>query len=211
MPNDGEMNLLTDPAYSIYGAPPKITLLKKPAAYRGYGVNNFNKRIDFKYEYLTPLSFTGKLTPSKFDGGTNTNSVNGDTVSYANLKADLDGSNYTGDATFDNIFMDLANINSGYSSVYIRDNNGSNNIRVVATDYLKNIKNIISSSGNDTLYGDAGANTLKGGLGDDTLMGRGGNDYLDGEDGNNTVSYSYVSTSSGVIVDLKNHTGIRVN
>ena len=104
--------------------------------------------------------------------------------------------------------MDLANINSGYSSVDIRDNDGSNNIRVVATDYLRNIKNIISSSGNDTLYGDAGANTLKGGLGNDTLMGRGGNDYLDGEGGNNTVSYSYVSTSSGVIVDLKNGTGV---
>ncbi|MGJ0359846.1 hypothetical protein NG785_09320 [Aliarcobacter cryaerophilus] len=154
------------------------------------------------------LFYTDYTKSNKFDGGTNTNSVNGDTVSYANLKADLDGSNYTGDATFDNIFMDLANINSGYSSVDIRDNDGSNNIRVVATDYLRNIKNIISSSGNDTLYGDAGANTLKGGLGDDTLMGRGGNDYLDGEGGNNTVSYSYVSTSSGVIVDLKNGTGV---
>jgi len=154
------------------------------------------------------LFYTDYTKSNKFDGGANTSIVNGDTVSYANLKADLDGSNYTGESAFDNIFMDLGNISGGYASVDIRDNDGSNNIRLVATDYLRNIKNIISSSGNDTLYGDSGANTLKGGLGDDTLMGRGGNDYLDGEGGNNTVSYSYVSTSSGVIVDLKLGTGV---
>ena len=73
MPNYGAMDLLTDPADSVYGASPKIPLLKRPAAYRGYGVNNFNKRIDFKYEYLSPLSFTNKLTPSKFAGGTKGN------------------------------------------------------------------------------------------------------------------------------------------
>ncbi len=69
------------------------------------------------------------------------------------------------------------------------------------TDMIKNIEDITTGSGNDTLLGDNNANVLNGGSGNDFLMGRGGNDTLIGGPGNDTVSYSY--GGNGVTVDLQ--------
>jgi Ca2+-binding RTX toxin-like protein len=59
------------------------------------------------------------------------------------------------------------------------------------TDTLTGIENLLGSSYNDTLTGDANANTIEGGLGNDTLNGGAGVD---------TVSYSKATV--GVTVDL---------
>jgi len=55
------------------------------------------------------------------------------------------------------------------------------------TDTLKNIENIITGGGNDTIAGDSGNNSIDGGAGDDSLSGAGGNDTLLGGDGNDTL------------------------
>jgi len=59
------------------------------------------------------------------------------------------------------------------------------------TDTLTGIENLLGSSYNDTLTGDANANTIEGGLGNDTLNGGAGVDTA-----------SYAGTSVGVTVSL---------
>lgn len=72
--------------------------------------------------------------------------------------------------------------------------NGSTNATVTidtyANDTIKNIENVIGSSGNDIINGDANNNILDGSLGDDTLSGGAGNDTLKGGDGHDTADYS---------------------
>ena len=111
---------------------------------------------------------------------------------------------------------------SGNVSVTLDKNN---QVRVkidgVDNDYIKDIENIESGSGADTLTGDSENNTLKSNNGDDTLSGGAGDDYLDGgnhtqtddSQGSTTVKtgagdtadYSYLDTAGenkGVYVDL---------
>ena len=80
----------------------------------------------------------------------------------------------------------------------------------LGNDTLTNIQNVIGSSYNDTLTGDAGNNLLTGGggndtllgvAGDDTLQGGAGDDILDGGTGTNTADYSD-ATSDGLAVNL---------
>lgn len=59
----------------------------------------------------------------------------------------------------------------------------------VAEDTLRNIENVFSGSGADSLTGNAGGNVLSGGAGDDLLAGRGGADLLNGEEGVDTISF----------------------
>jgi Ca2+-binding RTX toxin-like protein len=54
-------------------------------------------------------------------------------------------------------------------------------------DTLVNIENIIGSSGNDILAGNATDNTIDGGAGNDRLLGRFGDDVVRGGDGGDTV------------------------
>ncbi|GKX61236.1 beta strand repeat-containing protein [Leminorella grimontii] len=58
------------------------------------------------------------------------------------------------------------------------------------SDRILNIQNVVGSSHNDLLIGDAADNALYGGGGDDTLMGMGGNNVLNGGAGVNTASYA---------------------
>ena len=67
-------------------------------------------------------------------------------------------------------------------------------------DTLLNIENVVGSSFNDALTGDAGNNTLTGGLGNDILNGRAGNDNLDGGIGIDAASYQ--NASGAVQVNL---------
>lgn len=71
----------------------------------------------------------------------------------------------------------------------------------VAEDTIVNIENIMGSSFNDTLAGDAGANALSGGAGDDMLRGGAGADILDGGAGIDTADYS---DSIGSVVTILN-------
>ena len=90
---------------------------------------------------------------------------------------------------------------------------GSNQTRVqingIDNDYIENIENIESGSGNDILTGDSNDNTFISNAGDDTLSGGAGNDYLDagtgGETAGDTVDYSYIVGSTGANVDLSNN------
>jgi Ca2+-binding RTX toxin-like protein/subtilisin-like proprotein convertase family protein len=67
-------------------------------------------------------------------------------------------------------------------------------------DILGNIENVIGSSRNDMLHGDAGDNVLAGCAGNDTLIGGGGADTLDGGAGIDTASYA--ASSAAITVDL---------
>ncbi|MFN2201508.1 MAG: calcium-binding protein, partial [Caldilineaceae bacterium] len=85
---------------------------------------------------------------------------------------------------------------------------------------LTGIENIVGSSQDDVLIGNAAANRLEGGAGDDvlrgeagndmllgdegndTLVGGAGNDTLDGGDGTDTVDYGQEGGPHGVIVNL---------
>jgi len=134
--------------------------------------------------------YTNFTEVNNFDGGIEDNEINGDTVDYSNLKADVGGANYTGTANADNIFLDLTS-----NTVEVRYGGST------VTDTISNIENIIATSGDDTLYGDSGDNTLKGLLGDDILDGGQGDDYLDGGVAGSDTAY-YNQATSGVTVDL---------
>jgi Ca2+-binding RTX toxin-like protein len=73
-------------------------------------------------------------------------------------------------------------------------------------DVLGSVENLIGSSYNDTLTGDAGANLIDGGPGSDLLAGGAGDDSLNGGAGNNTVDYR--GSSGGVTVDLVSGTAM---
>ena len=77
---------------------------------------------------------------------------------------------------------DTASYASSTAGVTIALNGSSNSVAGIggdaAGDILVNIENLIGSSFNDMLSGDANANTLTGGGGADTLLGGGGADTL---------------------------------
>ncbi|MGB9143217.1 MAG: calcium-binding protein, partial [Aestuariivirga sp.] len=67
-------------------------------------------------------------------------------------------------------------------------------------DTLSGIENVVGSSFNDVLTGDAGVNVLDGGAGNDILAGGAGADTLIGGAGIDTADYS--SSTAGVTVNL---------
>jgi hypothetical protein len=69
MPKVGVFDFLTDPSEGVYGAAPKINLLNRPAAYKGFGVDNFSKRVDYKNNYLNSGTNKNILSPSATAGG----------------------------------------------------------------------------------------------------------------------------------------------
>lgn len=71
--------------------------------------------------------------------------------------------------------------------------------------------NITAGAGHDIVRGFKGDDSLNGGAGDDTLEGGDGKDTLDGDTGNNTASYDYLSSGSGVTVDLVAETSSATN
>ena len=75
-----------------------------------------------------------------------------------------------------------------------------NNAGDAAGDVYTNIQNLIGSNFADILAGNAGVNVIQGLDGDDILVGRAGADQLDG--GNGADRASYITSASGVLVDL---------
>ena len=67
-------------------------------------------------------------------------------------------------------------------------------------DTFSDIKDLRSSSRDDTLHGDSGANRLTGGAGNDLLAGGGGANALVGGEGHDTADYS--ASAAGVTVNL---------
>lgn len=72
-------------------------------------------------------------------------------------------------------------------------------------DKLVDVENLIGSTQQDELRGDANANRLEGGDGDDTVEGRAGADTLVGGEGFDTAEY--VSSTTGVNINLAASTG----
>ncbi len=62
--------------------------------------------------------------------------------------------------------------------------------RVIGSDTLKDIENVIGTWADDHITGDANSNSLDGDEGNDTLVGSPGNDTLEGGSGTDTVDYS---------------------
>jgi len=69
-----------------------------------------------------------------------------------------------------------------------------------ADDTIKNVENVIGSSGNDIINGDSLDNILDGSAGDDTLYGAGGDDTLEGGTGFNTADYT--TALNKIVVDM---------
>jgi VCBS repeat-containing protein len=72
-----------------------------------------------------------------------------------------------------------------------------------AGDTLASIENLIGSTYDDTLTGDAGANVLTGGDGDDILIGGDGNDTLTGGDGNDIFTFMADDTGVDTVTDFE--------
>ena len=106
--------------------------------------------------------------------------------------------------------IDTVAFDASTSGVFISLVNSSPNTGgEAAGDTFANVENIIGSSFDDVLGGNAVANTIFGGAGNDTLVGGGGEDLLEGGAGGDALrgegGYTYASytrAASGVIVFL---------
>ena len=106
---------------------------------------------------------------------------------------------------------DIADFSDKASSVVVTLKGGTNTtvtVGGVAEDTIRNIENITSGGGDDTLIGDGLANTLRSGGGNDLLKGLGGKDTLDGGAGVDTADYS--EKKSPVAVTLQGGTDATV-
>ncbi|MFA9372919.1 MAG: hypothetical protein ACERKK_02065, partial [Poseidonibacter sp.] len=122
-------------------------------------------------------------------GGEVDENNSGDTVDYSALSSSIN--------------VDLSNIDAGNNNYVIVNVDASSN------DYIKEIENIIGSSANDIIKGDANANILKGDEGNDTLAGGAGADTLDGGTGVNRVDYS--NAAGKIVVDMENATEVSID
>lgn len=130
-------------------------------------------------------SLTGDTGDNLFHGLSGNDTITGgggiDTVSYFGWGNPNDGSGVPV----------LVGINASRPfGVNVHLGAGTANDAEGGTDTLIGIRNVIGSTGNDTITGDLFANTLTGGLGNDTLTGGGGADMLIGGEGIDTVSYA---------------------
>lgn len=78
---------------------------------------------------------------------------------------------------------------------------------------MTNFENILGSSWNDNLSGNAGVNVIVGGAGDDTIDGRGGKDVLTGGAGADTFVFSNAAAAGNAdtITDFSVSEGDKFN
>ncbi len=117
--------------------------------------------------------FIGNASDNVFIGGAGNDTFIGGTDSTHD--SGIDTVDYSGSVTA--IDADLTRVSGQVVG----------NAAVDGTDTLYGIENIIGTSQNDIIIGDANANTLTGGAGDDTIKGNGGADFLYGGTGNDTI------------------------
>jgi RTX calcium-binding nonapeptide repeat (4 copies) len=121
-------------------------------------------------------------------GAGNDSIIAGDGADVFDGGADVDTLDYSGSAqTSINVIL------NGSTSAAVTVTGDSN-------DTVRNIENIVGTTGADTIFGDALVNTLTGGLGNDTLSGGAGADTLDGGGDFDTVDYS--GAAGAVTVNL---------
>eukprot|EP01029_Cantina_marsupialis_P016090 TRINITY_DN3571_c0_g1_i1.p1 TRINITY_DN3571_c0_g1~~TRINITY_DN3571_c0_g1_i1.p1 ORF type:complete len:5289 (+),score=1833.13 TRINITY_DN3571_c0_g1_i1:2362-15867(+) len=96
----------------------------------------------------------------------------------------------------ENVVIDMTKSQTdGSDNTYRIENDGYGN-----AEYLDGVENIITGSGNDTIYGDAQSNTITTGSGNDTIRGGAAADVINGGADEDTVDFS--DLAYGVTVDL---------
>ena len=146
-------------------------------------------------EYGNDTIYTGAGEADLADGGSGDDTLGGgldkDTLIGGTGQDTLD---YT--ASSKDLIINLSDVTSGYSKVIDAST-------PTKFDYVKEISNIRSGSGDDILGGTSGYNNIKAGDGDDTIYLSAGSDNLYGEGGKNWISLeNYAPT---VEIDLANN------
>ena len=115
-------------------------------------------------------------------GNDNLNGGAGDDTLYGGAGNDtLDGGSGNDTADFSYVGTGISVTLNGANAVTVTVTAGSD------VDTLSNIENIVGTSSNDTMTGDANANVFGGNSGNDSLNGGAGDDTLNGDSGNDTL------------------------
>jgi len=80
----------------------------------------------------------------------------------------------------------------------------------LATDIVLDVENVVGSSNDDVMTGDAAANTLDSGAGNDDLYASTGSDSIDGGSGSDTLDYSGLTGVTGVSATLNGASDVLV-
>jgi Ca2+-binding RTX toxin-like protein len=151
--------------------------------------------------------------------------VNEDTIrNFENISGGSAGDTLTGDASVNvllgndgadflsgNLGADVLDGGAGLDSADFREKsgaisitlNGAANVRVsvagILEDTLRNVENIFSGSGADTLIGDGQANLFRGGLGQDVIDGGAGSDTADYREKSLSVAVTLNGATDAVV------------
>ena len=109
---------------------------------------------------------------------------------------------------------DTADYSDKTAAVEVTLNSSSDAIVMVGgidEDTVKNIENITSGSGDDSLIGDVNANKINSGAGDDFLSGGAGKDQLDGDSGVDTADYSDKTYKVEVTLNVSKSSTVKAN
>ena len=167
----------------------------------GAGTDSFNGGAgidDLASYFYAPSGVQADLTAGTASGGEGTDTWTG--------IEDLEGSRFddtlTGDANWNFFYPGEGNdtvvgggdlrdqVNYFYSGSAVIVDLTAGTVTGAGTDTLTGIGQVVGSSHDDTITGDANANVLNGGPGNDTISGAAGDDTLDGGDGTDTLDGS---------------------
>ena len=150
-----------------------------------------------------------------YEGDDTLNGNDGDDFLQGGAGNDIiDGGNGIDTVSYENVLVNSLKVD-------LMNNESINHFDTSDNDTLANIENIIGSTKNDQLHGDNNTNEIWGGAGSDHIHTYGGDDIAHGGDGGNTFydngtgnNYyyggihhdwiDYITTSTGVVVDLQN-------
>jgi Ca2+-binding RTX toxin-like protein len=161
--------------FSVAGLP--LAVVQQVAS-----VKNVEDAVGSKFNDV----ITGSSGDNRLDGGAGNDKLHGgdgnDTLIGGTGQNLLDGGSG----------IDTADYSTSEHSVWASLANGAgyeidSSFDFVAQDTYTSIENLIGSSHDDILQGDANANVVNGGAGNDSVSGGGGNDILHGGSGNDNV------------------------
>ena len=143
------------------------------------------------------------------DGGAGADSLDGgagdDTLSGGSGNDTLNGGSGAGNNTVSYSYFKLAAGTPGTRGVTVDLNNGTGYTSTAGdSDTLINIQNVIGSSLDDWLIGDANANSLDGGEGNDTLVSgdAAGSDKVIGGNGTDTLVWTATANANLSMTDV---------
>lgn len=190
-------------SYKNVGAAVTVSLANS-AANRGDAANDTLSSIENLEGSGSADILVGDANTNRLEGG-----AGNDTLDGGAGADELYGGTRTISDTAGTNTVTYANSSSGVT-VYLAADKQTLNVNVggdAQGDKLYDIKNLIGSSGNDTLIGDGTVNQLEGGSGNDILEGGVGADILIGDTGEDTASYANAavvdaSTGQGITTSL---------